>query len=134
MKFIFINSYWTDNTVPGGVDAGSTSGQSDGQSLAPVIRVESGPGEGDSVLAIKLVNRGTVSLTSITGELDLPSGFQSVISPQNKDTSVALSGFPTTNGGEVDAGQSFILYFPVKILQNAKVGKEYSAELDCSLL
>ena len=129
VKFIFINSYWTDNTVLGGVDAGSASGQSDGQSLAPVIRVESGPGEGDSVLAIKLVNRGTVSLTSITGELDLPSGFQSVISPRNKDTSVALSSFPTTNGGEVDAGQSFILYFPVKILQNAKVGKEYNAEL-----
>ena len=67
VKFVFINSYWTDNTILGGVDAGSASGQSDGQSLAPVIRVESGPGEGDSVLAIKLVNRGTVSLTSITG-------------------------------------------------------------------
>jgi len=129
VKFIFINSYWTDNTILGGVDAGSASGQSDGQSLAPVIRVESGPGEGESVLAIKLVNRGTVSLTSITGELDLPSGFQSVVSPRNKDTSVALSSFPTTNGGEVDAGQTFILYFPVKILQNAKVGKEYNAQL-----
>ena len=129
VKFVFINSYWTDNTILGGVDAGSASGQSDGQSLAPVIRVESGPGEGDSVLAIKLVNRGTVSLTSITGELNLPSGFQSVVSPRNKDTSVALSSFPTTNGGEVDAGQTFILYFPVKILQNAKVGKEYNAEL-----
>src|SRR6476646_4152000 len=129
VKFIFINSYWTDNTILGGVDAGSASGQSDGQSLAPVVRVESGPGEGESVLAIKLVNRGTVSLTSITGELDLPSGFQSVVSPRNKDTSVALSSFPTTNGGEVDAGQTFILYFPVKILQNAQVGKEYNAKL-----
>jgi hypothetical protein len=129
VKFVFINSYWTDNTILGGVDAGSASGQSDGQSLAPVIRVENGPGEGDSVLAIKLVNRGTVSLTSITGKLDLPSGFQSVVSPQNKDTSVALSSFPTTNGGEVDAGQTFILYFPVKILQNAIVGKEYNADL-----
>jgi hypothetical protein len=129
VKFIFINSYWTDNTILGGVDAGSASGQSDGQSLAPVMRVESGPGEGESVLAIKLVNRGTVSLTSITGELDLPSGFQSVVSPRNKDTSVALSSFPTTNGGAVDAGQTFILYFPVKILQNAKVGKEYNAQL-----
>jgi len=129
VKFIFINSYWTDNTILGGVDAGSASGQSEGQSLAPVVRVENGPGDGDSVLAIKLVNRGTVSLTSITGELDLPSGFQSVVSPRNKDTSVALSSFPTTNGGEVDAGQTFILYFPVKILQNAQVGKEYNAKL-----
>ena len=129
VKFVFINSYWTDNTILGGVDAGSASGQSDGQSLAPVIRAESGPGEGDSVLAIKLVNRGTVSLSSITGKLDLPSGFQSVVSPRNKDTSVALSSFPTTNGGEVDAGQTFILYFPVKILQNAIVGKEYNADL-----
>src|SRR4029078_4532003 len=39
VKFIFINSYWTDNTILGGVDAGSASGQSEGQSLAPVVRV-----------------------------------------------------------------------------------------------
>ncbi len=94
-----------------------------------VIRVEREPGEGDSVLALILVNRGFVSLTSITAELNLPSGFQSVVSTENKDSSVALSSYPTTNDGQVDPGQTFILYFPVKILQNAKVGKVYNADL-----
>lgn len=133
-KFVFINSYWTDNTILGGVAAGSASGQTSAQSLAPVVRAEVGPGEGDSVLAITLVNRGFVSLTSITGELKLPPGFQSIVSLKNRDPSVAISSFPTTQDDQVDPGQTFILYFPVKILDNTKVGKTYNAELKIKYL
>jgi hypothetical protein len=133
-KFVFINSYWTDNTILGGVAAGSASGQTSAQSLAPVIRAEVGPGEGDSVLAITLVNRGFVSLTSITGELKLPPGFQSIVSLKNRDPSVAISSFPTTQDDQVDPGQTFILYFPVNILDNAKVGKTYNSDLKIKYL
>jgi hypothetical protein len=93
-----------------------------------------GPGEGDSVLAITLVNRGFVSLTSITGELKLPPGFQSIVSLKNRDPSVAISSFPTTQDDQVDPGQTFILYFPVKILDNAKDGKTYNADLKIKYL
>lgn len=133
-KFVFINSYWTDNTILGGVAAGSASGQTSAQSLAPVVRAEVGPGEGESVLAITLVNRGFVALTSVTGELKLPSGFQSVVSAKNKDSSVALSSFPTTEDQQVDPGQTFTLYFPIKILENTKVGKIYNADLNIHYL
>jgi hypothetical protein len=125
VKLVFINSYWTDNIVMGGVDAGAASGQTTAQALAPVKRVEVDPGEGDSVLAIVLVNRGFVELTSITASLDLPPGFESVISPQQEGSNIALSSYD----GQVDPGQTFVLYFPVKILQNAELGKEYNADL-----
>jgi hypothetical protein len=125
VKLVFINSYWTDNTVVGGVDAGATSGQTSAQSLAPVKRVEVDPGEGDSILAIVLVNQGFVELTSITASLDLPTGFGSVISSEQEDSRVALSSYD----GQVDPGQTFILYFPIKILQNAELEKEYNADL-----
>ncbi|HEY6949222.1 MAG TPA: hypothetical protein VI146_01325, partial [Nitrososphaeraceae archaeon] len=118
-------SYWTDNIVMGGVDAGAASKQTTAQALAPVKRVEVDPGEGDSVLAIVLVNRGFVELTSITASLDLPPGFESVISPQQAGSNIALSSYD----GQVDPGQTFVLYFPVKILQNAELAKEYNADL-----
>jgi hypothetical protein len=125
VKLVFINSYWTDNTVLGGIDAGAASGQTSAQDLAPINRVEVDPGEGDSVLAIVLVNRGFVELTSITASLDLPTGFGSVISSEQEGSNTALSSYD----GQVDPGQTFILYFPVKILQNAELGKEYNADL-----
>jgi hypothetical protein len=125
VKLVFINSYWTDNTILGGVDAGVASEETTAQALDPVQRVEVGPGEGDSVLAVVLVNKGFTDLTSIVAELDLPAGFQSIVSPANKDSSKVFARYD----GQIDPGRTFILNFPVKILQDAKVGKEYTADL-----
>ena len=125
VKLVFINSYWTDNIVMGGIDAGAASEQTNSQGLAPVKRVEVDSGEGDSVLAIVLVNRGFVDLTSITAQLDLPTGFESIISPEQEGFNIVLSSYD----GQIDPGQTFILYFPVKILPDAQIGKEYNADL-----
>jgi hypothetical protein len=130
VKLVFINSYWTDNTILGGVDAGVASEETTAQALDPVQRVEVGPGEGDSVLAVVLVNKGFTDLTSIIAELDLPAGFQSIVSPTNKDSSKVFARYD----GQIDPGRTFILNFPVKILQDAKVGKEYTANLKIQYL
>ena len=55
----------------------------------------------------------------------MPLGFESVISPQQEGSNIALSSYD----GQVNPGQTFVLYFPVKILQNAELGKEYNADL-----
>ncbi len=73
VRFQFVNSYWTDNTAPGGIDAGSSSDRTPASPLQPVIRQEVGPGEGNSILAVVLINRGFVDVTSIRGTLQLPA-------------------------------------------------------------
>jgi len=85
VRFQFVNSYWTDNTAPGGIDAGSSSDRTAAAPLEPVIRQEVGPGEGNSILAVVLINRGFVDVTSIRGSLHLPAGFHAVVSPDDND-------------------------------------------------
>ncbi len=85
VRFQFVNSYWTDNTAPGGIDAGSSSDRTPAAPLEPVIRQEVGPGEGNSILAVVLINRGFVDVTSIRGSLQLPKGFHAVVSPNDND-------------------------------------------------
>ena len=124
-KFAFVDSFFTDQTAQGSVIAETSSVSSGAQDIPPVPRQEVGPGEGDSMLAIVLINRGFSDVTSIRASLDFPTGFTANVSPKNVDNDTALATF----NGLVNAGQTFTLYFPVTISKDTLVGKEYAASL-----
>jgi hypothetical protein len=124
-KFAFVDSFFTDQTAQGSVIAETSSVSSGAQDIPPVPRQEVGPGEGDSMLAIVLINRGFSDITSIRASLDFPPGFTANLSPKNVDNDTALATF----NGLVNAGQTFTLYFPVTISKDTLVGKEYTASL-----
>ena len=109
VRFQFVNSYWTDNTAPGGIDAGSSSDRTPAQALPPVLRQEVGPGEGNSILAVVLINRGFVDVTSIRGSLQLPAGFQAIVSPDGSDPANNSTVAPTNVSPIVPAPNSSIL-------------------------
>jgi hypothetical protein len=125
-KFAFIDSFFTDQTAQGSVVAETSSDSSAAQDIPPVTKQEVGAGEGDSVLAIVLINRGFSDVTSIRASLDFPSGFTANVSPKNVDNDTALASY----NGLVDAGQTFTLYFPVTISKDTQVGKEYTGSLN----
>jgi hypothetical protein len=125
-KFAFLDSFFTDQTAQGSVVAETSSDSSAAQDIPPVTKQEVGAGEGDSVLAIVLINRGFSDVTSIRASLDFPSGFTANVSPKNIDNDTALASY----NGLVDAGQTFTLYFPVTISKDTQVGKEYTGSLN----
>lgn len=125
-KFAFLDSFFTDQTAQGSVVAETSSDSSAAQDIPPVTKQEVGAGEGDSILAIVLINRGFSDVTSIRASLDFPSGFTANVSPKNIDNDTALASY----NGLVDAGQTFTLYFPVTISKDTQVGKEYTGSLN----
>ncbi len=125
-NFAFIDSFFTDQTAKGSVIAGTSSDSSATQDIPPVIKQEVGPGEGDSMLAIVLINRGFSDVTSIRASLDFPAGFSSNVTPKNIDNDTSLASY----NGLVEAGQTFTLYFPVNISKDTQVGKEYTGSLN----
>ncbi|HEX6280846.1 MAG TPA: hypothetical protein VFZ67_01325 [Nitrososphaera sp.] len=125
VKFTFVDSFWTDYTSLGGVIASTSSESTTAQPLPPVIKQEVEPGEGEAVLAIVLRNRGFADATSISGSLDLPSGFRALVTPENVDSDTALASY----NGVVVAGQTFTLYFRVEVTAESQVDREYTGEL-----
>jgi hypothetical protein len=151
----FVNSYWTTNTAQDQFVAGtqsgderllnsitgsgsltnefvtgSPSGPALDLALQPVVKQEVQPGEGPSLLAVTLVNQGFSAITAITSSLELPQGFEPLITPccssiPGSNPQTALSSFH----GVVEPGDSFTLYFAVKVLGNAQVGKQYNSAL-----
>ena len=125
VRFTFVDSFWTDYTSLGGVIASTSSESVTAQPLPPAIKQEVEPGEGEAVLAVVLRNRGFADATSISGSLDLPSGFRAIVTPEDVDSDTALASY----NGIVNAGQTFTLYFRVEITQESEVGREYTGEL-----
>jgi hypothetical protein len=125
VKFRFVDSFWTDYTSLGGVVASTSSESITAQPLPPVIKQEVEPGEGEAVLVVVLRNLGFADATSISGSLDLPSGFRALVTPENVDSDTALSSY----NGIVNAGQTFTLYFRIEITEESQVGREYAGEL-----
>jgi hypothetical protein len=125
VKFTFVDSFWTDYTSLGGVIASTSSESITAQPLPPAIKQEVEPGQGEAVLAVVLRNRGFADATSISGSLDLPSGFRALVTPEDVDSDTALASY----NGIVKAGQTFTLYFRVQITGDAHVDREYSGEL-----
>jgi hypothetical protein len=124
-RFAFIDSFFTDQTAQGSVVAETSSESSNAQDLPPVRKLEVEPGEGDSILAIVLINRGFSDVTSIRASLDFPSGFKALVTARNTESDTAMASF----NGIVNAGKTFTLYFPINISNSTVVGKEYSGSL-----
>jgi hypothetical protein len=113
----FLEAYWTDNTTTATSSSTNTN----------QLKKEVGPGEGDSVLAIVLVNRGRSEITGATGYLTLPhTGFRS-IEGENNVTSPNIA--VASHDSIVKPGESFILYFTVNVLPDGGVGA-YSSNLN----
>src|SRR5215208_2417461 len=125
VRFTFVDSFWTDYTSLGGVVASTSSETTTAQPLPPAIKQEVAPGEGEGILAVVLRNRGFADATSISGSLDLPSGFRALVTPEHVDSDTALASY----NGIVKAGQTFTLYFRVEITADSQVGREYTGEL-----
>ena len=124
-RFAFIDSFFTDQTAQGSVVAETSSESSKAQDIPPVRKLEVEPGEGDSILAIVLINRGFSDVTSIRASLDFPTGFKALVTPKNAESDTAMASF----NGIVNAGKTFTLYFPINISNSTLVGKEYSGSL-----
>ncbi|HEV3433610.1 MAG TPA: hypothetical protein VG098_06435, partial [Nitrososphaera sp.] len=93
IKFAFVDSFWTDYTSLGGVIASTSADSVTAQPLAPVTRQEVEPGQGEAILAVVLRNVGFADATSISGSLDLPSGFKAIITPENVDSDTTLASY-----------------------------------------
>jgi len=111
----FLEAYWTNKPT-------SISSQSQGQDKP--VKVEVGPGEGPSTLAVVLVNTGRSEITGITGDLTLPEGFKA-IRGENDVTSDNIS--VASYNSVVKPGESFPLYFTFEVLNDTKVGPYYSS-------
>ena len=125
IKFAFVDSFWTDYTSLGGVIASTSADSVTAQPLAPITRQEVEPGQGEAILAVVLRNVGFADATSISGSLDLPSGFKAIITPENVDSDTTLASY----NGIVNSGQTFTLYFRILVTAETQVGKEYAGEL-----
>jgi hypothetical protein len=110
----FLEAYWTNKPI--------TPSQSQGESNS--VKVEVGPGEGPSTLAVILVNTGRTEITGITGDLTLPEGFKAIRGENNvKSENISVASYNSI----VKPGESFPLYFTFGVLNNTKVGPYYGS-------
>jgi hypothetical protein len=110
----FLDAYWTNYLS----SASSTPNNNNS------VKKEVGPGDGASTLAVVLVNRGRSDITGVTGYLTLPSiGFKPIPGKNNGTSQSVASAYSI-----VKAGGTFVLYFDMNVLKQAKVGG-YSTSL-----
>jgi len=111
----FLEAYWTNKPT-------SISSPSQGQDKP--VKVEVGPGEGPSTLAVVLVNTGRSEITGITGELTLPEGFKAIRGENDvKFDNISVASYNSV----VKPGESFPLYFTFEVLNDTKVGPYYGS-------
>ena len=117
---VVVDSYWVDQGTSSSTDVTSNP-----------VKKEIGPGEGPSVFAVVLNNRGTAySITSVTAFLNLPSGFVATGESknpqllQNFNQAARVTNNPAIGNyyGQVAPGTSFTMYFNIDVLPSAKVG------------
>lgn len=110
----FLEAYWTNKPI--------TSSQSQRENNS--IKVEVGPGEGPSTLAVVLVNTGRSEITGIKGDLTLPEGFKAIRGENDvKSENVSVASYNSI----VKPGDSFPLYFTFGVLNDTKVGPYYGS-------
>ena len=110
----FLEAYWTNKPI--------TSSQSQRENNS--IKVEVGPGEGPSTLAVVLVNTGRSEISGITGDLTLPEGFKAIRGENDvKSENVSVASYNSI----VKPGDSFPLYFTFGVLNDTKVGPYYGS-------
>ncbi|HKO41408.1 MAG TPA: hypothetical protein VJU85_09120, partial [Nitrososphaeraceae archaeon] len=110
----FLEAYWTNKPI--------TPSQSQDENNS--FKVEVGPGEGPSTLAVVLVNTGRSEITGITGDLTLPKGFKAIKGENNvKSENISVASYNSI----VKPGESFPLYFTFGVLNNTNVGPYYGS-------
>lgn len=111
----FLEAYWTNKP---------TTTLSQSQVPDNPIKVEVGPGEGPSTLAVVLVNTGRSEITGITGDLTLPEGFKAIRGENDvKSENISVASYNSI----AKPGESFPLYFTFGVLNDTKVGPYYGA-------
>ncbi len=122
---VVIDAYWVDQ---GTADAAATN--------SVPIKKEVGPGEGASVFAVVINNKGNNPLNSVVAYLNLPEGFQptgeskipQLLQQYNPASKVASNYALASYYGQVGAGATVTLFFNVNVLPSAKVGS-YSTNM-----
>ncbi|HJU14526.1 MAG TPA: hypothetical protein VJ792_08750 [Candidatus Nitrosotalea sp.] len=122
---VVIDAYWVDQ---GTSDAAASN-------TVP-IKKEVGPGEGASVFAVVINNKGNNPLNSVVAYLNLPSGFTptgeskipQLLQQYNPASKVANNYALASYYGQVGAGSTVTLFFNVDVLPTAKVGS-YSTNM-----
>jgi hypothetical protein len=102
---VFVDAYWVN-------------------SQTDTTKREVGPGDGVSILAMVMVNRGFSDITGVTTRLTLPSGFR----PGDGGTGSTVDA---SYNKLVSAGDTFTVFFGIDITRQAKVAP-YPAMLDVS--
>ena len=111
----FLEAYWTNKP---------TTTLSQSQVPDNPIKVEVGPGEGPSTLAVVLVNTGRSEITGITGDLTLPEGFKAIRGENDvKSENISVTSYNSI----VKPGESFPLYFTFGVLNDTKIGPYYGS-------
>lgn len=111
----FLEAYWTNKP---------TTTLSQSQVPDNPIKVEVGPGEGPSTLAVVLVNTGRSEITGITGDLTLPESFKAIRGENDvKSENISVASYNSI----VKPGESFPLYFTFGVLNDTKVGPYYGS-------
>lgn len=116
---VVIDAYWVDQ---GTADAAASN-------TIP-IKKEVGPGEGASVFAVVINNKGNNPLNSVVAYLNLPTGFEptgeskipQLLQQYNPASKVASNYALASYYGQVGAGATVTLFFNVNVLPTAKVG------------
>jgi hypothetical protein len=113
----FVDTYWAANT------ARITSGNNSVSSTLLPTEQDVGPGEGPSILAVVLSNTAFSNINGIIGYLTLPSGFSAVVGSGTSTNNVNQQQTATASYSNiVQSGQTYTLYFKVKIGKSATVG------------
>ncbi|MDE1863488.1 MAG: hypothetical protein KGI33_11340 [Thaumarchaeota archaeon] len=116
---VAVDAYWVDQ---GTTDAAASN--------TTPVKKEVGPGEGPSVFAVVINNKGDNPLNSVVGYLNLPDGFTptgeskipQLLQQYNPASKVASNYALASYYGQVGAGSSVTLFFNVNVLPTAKVG------------
>src|SRR6185437_942691 len=102
----FLDAYWT-NYLSSSSSVSSSA-----------VKKEVGPGDGAYTLAVVLVNASRNDITGVTGYLNLPPSTGFVPMPgESNGTQAVASAYSV-----VKAGSTFVLYFDMNVLKQAKVG------------
>ncbi|MGC2575328.1 MAG: hypothetical protein WA364_27800, partial [Candidatus Nitrosopolaris sp.] len=127
----FIDAYWAQNIAQSTVNSGSSissNGSFVSTTLPSPLRVQAGPGYGQAILAVVLSNTAFYAIGGITGYLTLPTGFTAATdglvsnSQTSQQPEIAIASYP----GTVQIGQTYTIYFKVRIGDTATVGNHMS--------
>src|SRR5215831_15484090 len=127
----FIDAYWAQNIAQSTVNSGSSisaNGSFVSTTLPSPLRVQAGPGYGQAILAVVLSNTAFYAIGGITGYLTLPTGFTAATdglvsnSQTSQQPEIAIAAYP----GTVQIGQTYTIYFKVRIGDTATVGNHMS--------